>query len=138
MLLQLLIGSGIIVLATAAQALVIGIGMIPQERLSRQIRRAGLGLKSLSIALAALWMLLGQTLAVWTWALAMVWLGAFDSIEPSLYFSFAAYTTLGFGDVLPPIEWRILGAMAGANGMLGFGLAAAGLIEFVQRIGPDE
>ena len=44
---------------------------------------------------------------------------------------------MGFGDVLPRDEWRILGTMAGANGMLAFGLAAAALVALVGRIHRD-
>ena len=64
-------------------------------------------------------------------------LGAFDAIEPAFYFAMASYTTLGFGDVLPPVEWRVLGTLIGANGMIGFGLAAAALIELVQQVRSD-
>ena len=60
--------------------------------------------------------------------------GSVPDIETSLYFSLSAYTTLGFGDVLPSQEWRILGALVGANGMLGFGLATAAMVEFVTGI----
>lgn len=86
---------------------------------------------------SALWMLISQTVVVWLWAIILMWVEAFDALEPALYFALAAYTTLGFGDVLPPLEWRILGGMIGANGMLGFGLAAAALVEFVTQIRRD-
>lgn len=131
---QLVIGGALIVAATAVQAVTIGLAMMFRPRLSRLIRKMHLGVLAPIIAVAALWMLFGEMLGVWIWAWALMLLGAFDGIEPSLYFTLAAYTTLGFGDVLPPEEWRILGAMIGANGMLGFGLATAALIEFVRGL----
>jgi len=89
------------------------------------------------LSTGALWMLAWQMAGVCIWALVFVWIGAFSSHEPSLYFALAAYTTLGFGDVLPPEEWRILGAFIGANGMLGFGLGIAALSSFVLGIRDD-
>ena len=86
------------------------------------------------VAGGGLWMIIGQLIGVWIWAFALIWVDAFEGIEPSLYFALSAYTTLGFGDVLPEEEWRILGALIGANGMLGFGLATAAMVEFVGRI----
>jgi len=82
-------------------------------------------------------MLAWQSVGVWLWAIVLVWLGAFDGLEPALYYALSAYTTLGFGDVLPPEEWRIMGSLLGANGMLGFGLATAALVSLVQAIRDD-
>ena len=45
-----------------------------------------------------------------------------------------AYTTLGFGDILLPQEWRLLGGMASANGLLNFGLLTAMLVEVLRYV----
>ena len=64
--------------------------------------------------------------------------GTFDEgVMDYVYFSVVNFTTLGFGDVLAPDEWRILGSLIGANGMLAFGLATAALVAFVQAIRDD-
>ncbi|MCB2113606.1 MAG: ion channel [Parvularculaceae bacterium] len=68
------------------------------------------------------------------WAIVFVKIGAFAALEPSLYFSASAYTTLGFGDVLLPDEWRLLGGAIAANGFLLFGLSAAFLFEIAARL----
>ena len=134
---QLVLGGTLIGVATAIQAVTIGIGMMVRPHVSRRIGKFRLGLMSLVIAVAALWMLTGQMLGVWIWSVALLQIGAFTELEPALYFTLSAYTTLGFGDVLAPDEWRVLGALAGANGMLGFGLATAALVEFVRRVRED-
>ena len=134
---QLVLGGLLIGAATAVQAVTIGIGMMVRPHISRRIQKFRLGLMSLVIAVAALWMLTGQMLGVWLWSIALLQVGAFAALEPALYFTLSAYTTLGFGDVLAPDEWRVFGALAGANGMLGFGLATAALVEFVRRIRED-
>lgn len=135
--LQLLIGGGLIGLATAAQALAIGAAFGIRPHIARRMRRLRLEVMTAVIAAAALWMLIGQMIGMWLWALVLLWIGAFDALEPALYYTISAYTTLGFGDLLTSDEWRVLGAMAGANGMLGFGLATAALVEFVRRIRED-
>lgn len=76
--------------------------------------------------------LLMMTSAVWLWAMAFYIAGIFDAFEPSVYFALVAFTTLGFGDVLLPQEWRLLGGMAAANGLLLFGLLTAILVEILR------
>ena len=61
------------------------------------------------LCMAAAWVLVQMTLAVWLWALVMLALGIFDALEPAMYFALVAFTTLGFVDVLLPVEWRFLG-----------------------------
>lgn len=81
-----------------------------------------------------LWMLAVITSAVWIWALALWGLGAFVTLEEAVYFSLVTFTTLGLGDVLPPAAWRILAAMAAANGFLSFGLLTALLVEALGQV----
>lgn len=88
----------------------------------------------LVLVVAAIWILAQITAGVWMWAFAMMGLGIFDSLELSVYFSLVAFTTLGFGDILLPEEWRLLGGMAAANGLLNFGLVTAILVEALRQI----
>ena len=59
----------------------------------------------LLVAGVSLWLLGVITLGVWIWAGAYLWLGAFPTLEQSVYFSIVAYTTLGLGDVVLPQAW---------------------------------
>jgi hypothetical protein len=61
-------------------------------------------------------------------------LDAFQNFEEALYFSSVTYTTLGFGDVLLPGEWRLLAGAIAADGLLLFGLSAAFLLETAARL----
>lgn len=88
----------------------------------------------LMFAGVSLWVLGVVTAAVWVWALAYLELGAFGTLEEAVYFSLVCFTTLGFGDVLLPQEWRILAGMTAANGFLNFGLLTALLIEALRQI----
>ncbi|WP_296424851.1 ion channel [Yoonia sp.] len=88
----------------------------------------------LVMCVAAIWILAQMTAGVWVWALAFWALGIFDTIEPAVYFSLVAFTTLGFGDVLLPMEWRLLGGMAAANGLLNIGVLTALLVEALRHV----
>ena len=66
--------------------------------------------------------------------MALWLLQIFVTFEASVYFSLVAFTTLGFGDVLLPVEWRLLGGLAAANGLLIFGLLTAMLVETLRQI----
>ncbi|MDZ4066988.1 MAG: ion channel [Tabrizicola sp.] len=80
------------------------------------------------------WVLALITVAVWAWALALFQLGAFLTLEESMYFSLVAFSTLGLGDVVPPKELRIFAAMASVNGFLSFGLLTALLVEALRQV----
>ena len=88
----------------------------------------------LLVAGVSLWLLGVITLGVWIWALAYFWLGAFPTLEQSVYFSIVAYTTLGLGDLVLPQDWRILSGMEAANGFINFGLLCALFIEALRQI----
>ncbi|SIS64767.1 ion channel [Phaeovulum vinaykumarii] len=75
-----------------------------------------------------------MTAGVWIWALAYLWLGIFPTIEEAVYFSLVSFTTLGYGDVLLPPEWGILGGMAAATGLLNIGLLTALLVEALRHV----
>jgi hypothetical protein len=49
----------------------------------------------------------------------------FPNAETSLYFSLESYTTIGYGDVVLPEGWRLLGTLEGASAVLLFGLSTA-------------
>lgn len=88
----------------------------------------------LVLVLMALWAMAVVTVGVWFWALCYLLLGVFHTMEAAVYFSLVSYTTLGYGDVILPQEWRILGGMTGAGGFLNFGLLAAMLVEALRQV----
>jgi hypothetical protein len=88
----------------------------------------------LVLGATALWVLLQMTIAVWAWALTFMVLGVFATLETSVYFALVAFTTLGFGDILLPVEWRLLGGMAALNGLLNIGLVTAAMVETLRQL----
>jgi hypothetical protein len=69
-----------------------------------------------------------------------VWAGAFvaadllPDFETALYFSVTSYTTVGYGDVLLPKEWRLLGPLEAAVGVLMLGWSTGFIVAAVERI----
>jgi voltage-gated potassium channel len=71
------------------------------------------GLMCLHITEAILWAAFYYTRAL------------FNDFETSLYFSLTSYSTIGYGDVLLPQRWRLLGAVEGVSGVLLCGISTA-------------
>lgn len=92
-------------------------------------------MKRLALLCAAVaWSLVAVFLAVWVWAVVYLWIEIFPTTEEALYFSIVAYTTLGFGDILLPVEWRLLAGIEALNGLLMIGLQTAMLIDVMTRV----
>ena len=86
------------------------------------------------LVLIALWMVLAHFFAVCIWALLFLRTGMSSSFEEALYYSLTTYTTLGFGDIIPPVGWRILTGASSLNGLLQLGLSAAVLVDATHRM----
>ena len=135
MLIQLALSTGLLLLSI----LIAGLSFWAMEEiimrlhpwLAREPHRPKL---MLVLCLSAIWILAQMTLGVWLWALTLLGLGVFAELEPAVYFSLVAFTTLGFGDILLPMEWRLLGGMAAANGLLNIGLVTALLVEALRQV----
>ena len=86
----------------------------------------------LLLAFSALLML--HILEASLWATFYFARGLFETYEKSLYFSLICYTTIGFGDVVLPQRWRLLGAIEGISGVLLCGLSTAFLFALVNGL----
>lgn len=58
----------------------------------------------------------------------------FQSWEPAFYFSATSYSTVGYGDLVLPPGWRILGTIESITGVLMCGLSASFLFAAVTRL----
>lgn len=135
MLLQLFLGGLLILFHT----LIAGTGYLLLERALWRVQpwvmRPRHGPKLLLLMSASVvWILMIVTAGVWLWAIALRLLGVFVTMEASVYFSIVAFTTLGFGDILLPVEWRLLAGMSAVNGLLMIGLLTAMLVEVLRRV----
>lgn len=135
MLIQLFIGSMIISLTIIVQAVFIGIAIATLNRVGGTLIKPPLNLKLVAALIAVtLWLLASHSISAWIWALTYLAVGAFESLEPALYFSVVSFTTLGFGDIVLSEQWRMLSGLSAANGLILFGLSTAFLVEFLSRL----
>jgi hypothetical protein len=74
------------------------------------------------------------TIEIWLYGMVYFSLGALPDFESALYFSTTSFTTIGYGDVVLEKNWRLFGAVEGANGLLLFGWSTAFLIAVTARM----
>jgi voltage-gated potassium channel Kch len=86
------------------------------------------------LIMVVLGLVLIHSLQIWAYAVLYVMLGAFPDFETSLYYSTTAFTTVGFGDVVLPQAWRLLGAIEAANGFILFGWSIAFLMSLTGKL----
>jgi Ion channel len=68
------------------------------------------------------------------WAIFYWWAQALPDLETAFYFSGVTYTTLGYGDVVLPMQWRLLGPMEGLTGILMCGLSTGFFFVIVSKV----
>ena len=66
----------------------------------------------------AAWMISFHLLEIGVWAGFYSWVGALPDPTSSMYFSAVTYTTTGYGDVVLPLDWRVLGGVEALTGIL--------------------
>jgi hypothetical protein len=139
MIIQLLVGSLVSVLNIMVHALatIAAIGIARRTDL-KGTARPRIHLMAVMIA-TVLVLMLAHTIEIIVWSLSYVLVGAAPEGSEFLYFAFVNYTTLGYGDVTPVKEWRLVGPMAAMNGILMFGWSTAVLFEVllktIERLG---
>lgn len=66
----------------------------------------------------ALMVVLAHLIEILVWAVYFDWRGVISGIEQAFYFSAVTYATIGYGDIVPPENWRLIAAMEGLTGIL--------------------
>jgi hypothetical protein len=78
----------------------------------------------------------GHFAEVVVWAVTYGLVDAAPPSTPLVYFAFGNYTTLGYGDLIPVEQWRLLGPMTALNGIMLVGWSTALIFEVLRRTGP--
>lgn len=93
-------------------------------------------LTRLFIRVAGLMILLhlGEVLV---WAGFYVLKGAIPDMQSAIYFSAVTYTTTGYGDVVLPEGWRLVGGVEALTGILMCGWSTGFFFAVVSRMGEE-
>jgi hypothetical protein len=78
-------------------------------------------------------LLLLHLIQVSLWALLYLWQLGWD-FNTALYFSTVTYATIGYGDVVPPPEWRLVAVLEGLTGVLMLGWSSGLVFAVVSRM----
>jgi hypothetical protein len=135
MLLQVLIGLLVILTTAVVHANVLATALRKNQKLTNWVQSSPTHWRiTTAFSISVIWVMAAHIIEVFLWSSVYFLLGIFDGIEPAVYFSLVAYTTLGFGDVILPQEWRILSGLTAANGFLVFGWSTAFQVEYISRL----
>jgi Ion channel len=131
--LQFLVGCGVSVINIMVHALItlVAIGIARRAGL-QGTSRPRLHLMTVMVV-TALVIMIAHTVEIVVWSLAYAVVGAAPAGSDLLDFAFVNYTTLGYGDVTPVKEWRLIGPMTAMNGILMFGWSTALLFEVLRK-----
>jgi voltage-gated potassium channel Kch len=84
--------------------------------------------------LLAGWIILLHLVEITVWALYYLWQNAMPDLPSALYFSAVTYTTTGYGDLVLPKEWRLLGAVEALTGILMCGWSTGFFFAVLNRM----
>jgi hypothetical protein len=85
----------------------------------------------------AIWSVLAHLVEIAVWALAYLWVDVHPSLELAFYFSAVTYATIGYGDVVPPADWRLLASMEGLVGILMCAWSGGFIFAIISRLHQD-
>jgi hypothetical protein len=135
MVLPLLVGAALLLASLLSYA--IAMSLIVQV-VARLIEAGYTGLqfwKNLTIMTLVMLITAGAHLIqIALWAVALLFCRAISDFEKAFYVSAQNYTALGYGDVLLPDRWHLLGPLEAINGLLFFGLSTALLFAVVSHL----
>jgi hypothetical protein len=105
------------------------------HQLPRHLERwTGFWRSSWLFVLLAGWMVVLHLLEITAWAVFYQWQGAIGDLTSALYFSAVTYTTTGYGDIVLPQEWRLVGGVEALTGILMCGWSTGFFFAVVVRL----
>ena len=137
LLLQLLIGSIMIGLTVMIHAIGLDFILKYASKVEALLRKIVAGFyKPVFAGLIVVSVFAVNVIHIWLWAILYLALGCkpLQNLSESLYFATVTYTTLGYGDILLEVSYRMLSAIEAANGFILFGWTTAFIFEVKSRL----
>ena len=133
MLHQVLVGAAVSICNIAIHAMVMaGVVRVAHITGTKDTSRQSVRLITVMSATVSV-LMVAHASEVFVWALAYGIVDAAPADADLVYFAFVNYTTLGYGDVIPVENWRLLGPVTAMNGVLLFGWSTAVIFEVLRR-----
>ena len=82
----------------------------------------------------AAWLILLHLIEISLWALLYAWRQAMPDSHAAFYFSAVTYTTTGYGDLVLPEAWRLVGGIEALTGILMCGWSTGFFFAVVNRM----
>jgi len=135
MVVQIFLGSFLMLITVFIHAIGMSLGLRWVISKHGDIERtSSMAQRSLIVGALVLVMFVATLLEAGVWAFTYYELHALPEFEEALYFSTVTYTTLGYGDVILPKEWRLLSSLQAANGVIMFGWTTAVIIAGIKGV----
>ena len=133
--LPLAVGAGTTFCTIIMHALAL-IAIVGVVRFKHRLDRAGVRFRrDLNIvAITALLALAAHLIAIVVWAVVFVVCGEFSDLTLAFYHSAVNYTSLGYGDVVMSVSWKLLGPLETADALLMFGVSTAMVFAVIQQL----
>jgi hypothetical protein len=80
------------------------------------------------------WVIILPLIEISLWALLYVWREGMPDFRSAFYFSSATCTTVGYGDLVLPKDWRLVGCVEALTGILMCGWSSAFFFAVVARM----
>jgi len=80
------------------------------------------------------WMILFHLLEITVWGFFYLWSEGMPDLHSALYFSCVTYTTTGYGDLVLPKTWRVVGGVEALTGVLMCGWSTGFFFAVVSRM----
>jgi voltage-gated potassium channel Kch len=84
--------------------------------------------------LVAAWIVVLHLTEIASFGIFYTWRKAMPDLTTAVYFSAVTYTTTGYGDLVLPQDWRLVGAIEALTGILMCGWSTAFFLAIVSRL----
>ncbi len=101
--------------------------------LTRDIHKHGPVYSATLVVKSTLAIIILHGLVILLWA-SFYRMRCFPSWELAFYFSASSYSTVGYGDLILPSNWRLLGPLEAITGVLMSGISVCALFALVTRL----
>jgi hypothetical protein len=133
MLVRILIAAGLVAATVAIHAVGLVMLLIPMLHPKMRQERPFWPVTWLVIQ-TAWWLILLHLVEIALWALFYWWQECLPDLESAFYFAGVTYTTVGYGDLVLPKQWRLFGPVEGLAGILMCGLSTGFFFAMVTRV----